>query len=219
MTPQLLEQKFNIVQPFLRELKNHVSETLGGFADENGFPFYGRIKTTDSISEKIEMGRCKQFSHLDDLVAFTLIIPSAAFESAATGFCQSKFHVIEMRNKSNTEKAPDVFRFDATRVIARVRPRPDIDVGVPSIFDWRFEIQIRTAFEHAWAVATHDLVYKGSAIDWKRVRLAAQLKAISEGFDLPLKFHPAAIRALGCFAPRGAEIATGDRRSWSGLRS
>ena len=37
--------------------------------------------------------------------------------------------------------------------------------------------------------------------------------------DLPLKFHPAAIRALGCFAPRGAEIATGDRRSWSGLRS
>jgi hypothetical protein len=32
-------------------------------------------------------------------------------------------------------------------------------------------------------VATHDLVYKTSSIDWKRFRLAAQLKATSEGLD------------------------------------
>ncbi|MFZ0602596.1 MAG: hypothetical protein WAN05_14800, partial [Roseiarcus sp.] len=39
----------------------------------------------------------------------------------------------------------------------------------------------------------------------------------SEG-DLPLNFHPAAIRASAGFTPWGAGGATCDRRSWSGLR-
>ena len=37
--------------------------------------------------------------------------------------------------------------------------------------------------------------------------------------DLPLKFHPAATRVPGFDTPEGADVATGDRRSWSGLRS
>ena len=37
--------------------------------------------------------------------------------------------------------------------------------------------------------------------------------------DLPLKFHPAAIRASADFTPWGAGGATCDRRSGSGLRS
>ena len=36
--------------------------------------------------------------------------------------------------------------------------------------------------------------------------------------DLPLNFHPAAIRVSGGFTPLGAGGATCDRRSWSGLR-
>ena len=37
--------------------------------------------------------------------------------------------------------------------------------------------------------------------------------------DLPLNFHPAAIRVSADFTPSSAGGATGDRRSWSGLRS
>jgi hypothetical protein len=37
--------------------------------------------------------------------------------------------------------------------------------------------------------------------------------------DLPLMFHPAAIRASAVDTPSGAVRATGKRRSWSGLRS
>jgi hypothetical protein len=39
------------------------------------------------------------------------------------------------------------------------------------------------------------------------------------GGDLPLKFHPVAIRVSADFTPSGAGGATSDRRSWSGLRS
>lgn len=41
----------------------------------------------------------------------------------------------------------------------------------------------------------------------------------TENRDLPLVCHPAAIRASAGFTPCGAVGATGDRRSWSGLRS
>src|SRR5713101_5056763 len=37
--------------------------------------------------------------------------------------------------------------------------------------------------------------------------------------DLPLNFHPAAVRVSGFCTPSGAGGATDDRRSWSGLRS
>lgn len=52
-----------------------------------------------------------------------------------------------------------------------------------SIFNIKFEIQIKSAFEHAWAVSTHDLVYKSSVIDWKKLRLASQIKATVEQLD------------------------------------
>ena len=43
-------------------------------------------------------------------------------------------------------------------------------------------------------------------------------RLVSRQCDLPLKFHPAAIRASAWFTPWGAGGATCDRRSWSGLR-
>ena len=52
-----------------------------------------------------------------------------------------------------------------------------------NIYNITFEIQVKSAFEHAWAVSTHDLVYKSPEIDWKRLRLAAQIKANVEQLD------------------------------------
>lgn len=43
---------------------------------------------------------------------------------------------------------------------------------------------MRTAFEHAWSATTHKLAYKGDSIGWRRLRLAAQLKASVEQLDL-----------------------------------
>src|SRR5207249_2148558 len=91
------------------------------------------------------------------------------------------FEVTAVRDKTTTQKPPEIFRFDSTRIVAKARRPPDL-LG-PSIFDYLFKIQVRTAFEHASSVATHELVYKASSIDWKRIRLAAQLKATSEGLD------------------------------------
>jgi hypothetical protein len=48
----------------------------------------------------------------------------------------------------------------------------------------QFEVQIPSVFEHAWSVVTHDVVYKADVVDWRRARLAAQLKGAVEQIEL-----------------------------------
>jgi hypothetical protein len=56
-----------------------------------------------------------------------------------------------------------------------------------------------SAFEHAWTSATHDLVYKSSQIDWQRLRLASQMKALVEQLDtLLLSFDDTARAIVEC---------------------
>jgi Region found in RelA / SpoT proteins len=99
--------------------------------------------------------------------------------------------VVETRSRGSTQKDPAVFRFDATRVIARLKATEFI--GESELTKISFEVQVRTAFEHAWSVATHSLAYKGERVDWSRLRLAAQLKASVEQLDmLVLGFDSAA---------------------------
>ncbi len=50
------------------------------------------------------------------------------------------------------------------------------------------------------------------------IALFQQLRRFG-AIDLPLNFHPTAIRVPFVVTPEGADGATGDRRSWSGLRS
>ena len=106
-------------------------------------------------------------------------------------------------------KPPDVFRFDATRCYCRIRhaePEPELE---PRAFEITFEIQIKTAFEHAWSVVTHDLVYKTDDISWTKRRLAAQLKAMVEQIDEALvdNFERVAGDVPGTSDPETAAMA------------
>ena len=160
---------------------------LLSYSRENMLPFIARIKEVESAAEKIETGRYSSFSDIDDLVAATLVVPTLQHEDEAISYCQSVFSIYETKRRSSARKSPDLFRFDATRLYG-VLTKPegaDVEIG-PSIHDVKFEIQIRTAFEHAWIVSTHPLTYKTDFIDWKRFRLAAQLKASTEHLDLSI---------------------------------
>ncbi|WP_455406613.1 hypothetical protein, partial [Rhodopseudomonas parapalustris] len=50
-------------------------------------------------------------------------------------------------------------------------------------------------------------------------QLRDQIRRKQADLDLPLNFHPATVRVSAVFTPVGVCRATGDRRSWSGLRS
>jgi ppGpp synthetase/RelA/SpoT-type nucleotidyltranferase len=182
--PSILDRQYEQYLPFVKEVAKRVRETMLNFCDSNGYALTCRIKTIESLAEKIETGRFEKWSKLDDLFGCTAIIPNLSQEQQVVKFCQDTFQVTQIVKRGQNKKSPDTFKFDSTRIYARLKSveDPNID-NLLSIFTVIFEIQIKSAFEHAWAVSTHDLVYKSSVIDWKKLRLAAQIKAIVEQLD------------------------------------
>jgi ppGpp synthetase/RelA/SpoT-type nucleotidyltranferase len=182
--PSILDRQYEQYLPFVQEVAKLVKETMLNFCDNKGYALTSRIKTIESLAEKIETGRFEKWSKLDDLFGCTVIIPNLSQEKEVIKFCQDTFQVTQTVKRGQNKKSPDTFKFDSTRIYARLKSVDDSNIdNFLSIFNVIFEIQIKSAFEHAWAVSTHDLVYKGSEIDWKKLRLAAQIKAIVEQLD------------------------------------
>lgn len=175
-----ISQEYNRINPYLQVLYTNVRGILLNHCSSNGFAFTDRIKSVDSLSEKIETGRFSKWSDIEDFYAATIIIPNLNIEKDVIVFLQATFKQIELKKRGNTQKSPDVFRFESTRFIGRLKQSGE----QTELSKINFEIQIKTAFEHAWSVSTHSLVYKANDIDWKLLRLASQLKSSVEQLDM-----------------------------------
>jgi len=182
IVPALVDRKYALIRPYVARAAEHVRDLVRGFCEEKGYAFIGRIKEADSLAEKIETGRFARWSDLDDLYACSIIVPTLAEEAGALSFLTERFEVNEIRGRGTTLQNPEVFRFDATRFIGQLRTDA-IPAASDELRSIRFEVQVRTAFEHAWSVTTRAFAYKADRVDWRRVRLAAQLKAAVEQMD------------------------------------
>jgi len=194
IVPAQLTQKHNLFHPYLEQIEERAKGRIFAYCSAHGYAFIGRLKDTESLFEKIETGRFANWSSLDDLYGCSIVIPFLEDENMVIEWLRSEFDVINLKLRGATQKDPTVFRFDATRIIARLKgPVLTVDSPLAKI---AFEVQIRTAFEHAWSVATHSLAYKGERVDWSRLRLAAQLKATVEQLDMLVLGFDAAAAAI-----------------------
>ena len=191
ITPAQILNRYRSVEPYLEPLRSRVRESLLVLCEAETFALSSRIKTLESVSEKVETGRFKTWAEIDDLVAITVVVPTLAHEPQVIEFLQEGFEQVALRPRGTTLKAPIVFRFDSTRFIGRLRSADETSRG--PIHDVPFEVQVRSAFEHAWSVTTHALTYKSADVSWSKSRLTAQLKAAVEQLDtLVLSFDDAA---------------------------
>ena len=181
--PQAIRERYDQDAPAMQAVLAYVRASIAGFCRDRRYGLEARSKELESLSEKLETDRYPNWDALDDLVAFTIVVPTASHEPGVLKFLESVFEMMLVRGRDQVAKPPDVFRFDATRCYCRIKheePEPEIE---PRGFEITFEVQIKTAFEHAWSVVTHDLVYKTDDISWPKRRLAAQLKAMVEQID------------------------------------
>src|ERR1035438_1489076 len=181
--PEAVRQAYDRVVPLLADVRRYVRETLDPFAKDRGYIFLDRTKDVSSLSEKLESGRFPSWSRLDDLYGCTIVVPVSSHESAVLVKLNASFEAVEVRSRSSAKKAPDVFRFDGVRWYGKISEEAAL-VRQPGVGDIIFEVQVITAFEYAWKTVTHDLVYKGEDVDWKKKRLAAQLKAAVEQIEI-----------------------------------
>lgn len=189
--PEAIRDAFARVEPIISNVERYVRDTLEPYCRRLGYIFIDRRKTVDSLAEKLEGGRVGAWSDLDDLYACRVVVPVSEHEDGVLRKLDASFERVRLRSRSDARKAPDVFRFDGARWYGRLRGET-ADRRQPGVGEQVFEVQIVTAFEYAWIAVTHDLVYKADNAEWRRQRLAAQLKAAVEQIEVLIAaFDPA----------------------------
>ncbi len=179
-----------------------VRSTLRPFCSEHDYDFHERIKSLPSVAEKIESGRYSSWDEIDDLYGCMVVVSLASEESKVLEYLRDSFIETGIKLKSDP-KPPDVFRFDSTRFHGKLRPpaffRGPLEESVYSI---EFEIQIKTVLDYAWSKTNHALVFKADNVDWRNLRLTAQLKAVVDQVDmLVLSFEESADSITDCTWP------------------
>lgn len=189
--PSNLEEAFAQIKPPLDDVARYVGDTLARYSEGKGFLFRERTKELESLSEKLESGRFNKWSEVDDLYACTIVVPLHAQKEDVLCFLKERFVEKVVKSSTSTEKSPEVFRFDGTRWYGRLSgdAASQRQPGVGSI---TFEVQVVTAFEHAWSWVTHSLLYKSDQVEWRQLRLGAHLKAAVEQVEVLIAAFEAA---------------------------
>jgi len=149
--------------------------------------YESRIKQDQSFALKLESGRAADPSAIEDVFACTLVVRNGTEIDEAEKLIRDHFVLVERRppDPTQTHKWPDQFQFDDLRLYVQWKEDPDLP---PSTVDGvTFEVQIKTFLQHAWAIATHDLVYKTDKVSWGKQRIAFQIKAMLEHAELSIQ--------------------------------
>jgi len=131
---------------------------------ESNFISY-RVKTKDSLDKKItSKNKYKKLSEITDLVGFRIVAFYATDINAIAEMIDQEF-VIDEGNSIDKRKAiePDRFGYMSLHYIVSLKKtRADLPEYI-NCKDFKFEIQIRTILQHAWAEIEHKLGYKSKS--------------------------------------------------------
>ena len=183
--PASIRNLYNSQRPLFERLERNVTLKIKGRIPDN-WHYDKRIKTLDSYSLKLESGRFHYPEKLEDFFACTIVVPNKAAVGRAERLIRGLFQLKERRPKSNTmtTKYAHSFPFDDLRLYVQWQDDPAVR---STILDGTlFEVQIKTYLQHAWAIATHDLVYKTDSVSWPKERIAFQIKAMLEHAELSI---------------------------------
>lgn len=167
-------------------LSQEVEAQLKPRVEKQNWFYLSRVKELESFALKIETGRVSSPENLEDFFACTIVVPTMVQVKEAEGVVYELFDPYRRRPKNNriTHKASSSFEFDDLRLYVIRRQQtsgqfPDLDGIV-------FEVQIKTILQHAWTIATHDLIYKTDTVSWPTERIAFQVKAMLEHAEIAI---------------------------------
>jgi hypothetical protein len=141
----------------------------------------------ESFALKLESGRVSDPYALEDFFACTLVVRNAPEIPKAEQAVRERFRVVERRPPEDhlTWYSSDRFPFDYLRLYVRLLESETLPTT--PLHALTFELQIKTFFQHAWSVATHDLIYKTDDVQWSKERIAYQIKAMLEHAEVSIE--------------------------------
>lgn len=142
-----------------------------------------RIKPPESFYVKAQS--CRWDAVYEDLLAATIVVENANQVKEAIRRLLNFFELDHRKpsDGSVTSKRPDSFVFDDLRLYLRLKAR-DVKKETMGLV---FECQVKTFLQHAWSIATHDLIYKPADVcAWSSARVAYQVKAMLEHAEVAI---------------------------------
>jgi ppGpp synthetase/RelA/SpoT-type nucleotidyltranferase len=180
---EMLLEEYREVLPTLERLKEDVMRTLRDALDRNGLvvtAVEGRVKTEQSLAGKLVLKGHKYatLSDVTDLVGARIVTFYTDDVDRIASMAEQLFD-IDWENSVDKRKLHqlDSFGYNSLHYICRV----------PG-YDFRFELQLRTTLQHAWAAINHDNGYKsGIEIPQEYMRrmnrLAGMLEMVDDEFS------------------------------------
>ena len=190
---ELLEQ-YRSLLPVYSEMAEVIPEKLKGFFDEAGLIVAAvehRVKTEESLAGKLQLKGNKYSSIYDitDIIGIRVITFYIDDVDKVASVLERLFE-IDWENSVDKRKAheTDSFGYLSLHYICRIPEKSYSDPEHPELNKIRFEVQMRTVLQHAWANMNHDTGYK-SGVEIPKVylrnlsRLAGMLELVDDEFS------------------------------------
>ena len=190
---ELLEQ-YRALLPVYTQMADVIPEKLKEFFAEAGIIVAAvehRVKTEGSLAGKLRLKGAKYGSIYDitDLVGLRVITFYIDDVDKVASIVERLFE-IDWENSIDKRKIHEIdsFGYLSLHYICRIPESSYSDPAHPEINKVRFEVQMRTLLQHAWANMNHDTGYK-SGVEIPRIymrnmsRLAGMLELVDDEFS------------------------------------
>ncbi|MCJ7639674.1 MAG: RelA/SpoT domain-containing protein [Euryarchaeota archaeon] len=161
---QALEQDYKELSPlfeaFCDEVAHQIATLIGDADVTMGFPVQHRVKTWESISEKI--GRLPRFTNLkeiQDLAGLRIILLFKRDIEKVVRLIQTNFRIVRKYDTQERLKE-DQFGYSSIHLVVALKEEW---LTVPTFIRMAgltAEVQVRTLPQHIWAEASHRLQYR-----------------------------------------------------------
>ena len=185
----LLEQ-YDDLQPTLSRMYDFVTDLLNRTLEDNNIEVTSvraRIKTRKSLSGKLALkgNKYTEVTDITDLLGARIITYYTDDVDRIASIVEQIFD-IDWENSVDKRRLHDLdsFGYNSLHYICRLPKRLIDEPAFPQMNAIRFELQLRTTVQHAWAAIYHDIGYKtGVEIPHEYLRQLNRLAGMLEMAD------------------------------------
>ena len=187
---QLILDEYDARLAEFQRLEQIVQQTLKEALERNALMVTAiatRVKTRDSLANKLELkgGKYRSLNDITDILGARIITFYTDDVDRIAAMAEQMFE-IDWANSVDKRRLHDLdsFGYNSLHYICRL-PKDIIDLPeCPQLNQIRFELQLRTTLQHAWASINHDTGYKSDIeIPREYMRQMNRLSGILEMAD------------------------------------
>ena len=163
---QILLEQYDDMLPVLERMCDVVKKLLEQTLQDNGIEVTtvkARVKTRDSLAGKLMLkgGKYTDITDVTDLLGTRIITYYTDDVDRIAAIAENIFD-IDWANSADKRKShqKDSFGYNSLHYICRVPATLITLPDCPQLNTIRFELQLRTTLQHAWASMNHDIDYK-----------------------------------------------------------